>query len=225
MVMVDIMVISVLPIEVGDLGDLVRLVSNIRRERSVLISYRDSAGSNVLGFYLPPQVKDVQGIFVYTYSDTQTRVIAYSPNDGGKEVIKLGYVDSPVYMNVFVAYIDNVPHQFVSLNDLDVEVTEVNVNDLSSLVSIAYSTTYEGIMLPFAWYERDSNSLKLNIEVPSSNDERDHLLMFKLVLKNYVDLPFLEYNPRDGSYKYVNAPTDLTKKYLLITRVNKLFTL
>ena len=197
------MVLNVLPIEVSTLEDLVRLVSNIRRERSVLISYSINDGSNVVGFYLPPQVKDVHGVFVYAYVDEVSRVIAYSPNDGGQEVIKVGYVDSPVYMNIFIAKIDNIPHQFVRLDSLDVKVTNVSVKDLPSLISIAYSTTYEGIILPFAWYDKDSGSLKLNIEVPSSDDEQDHLLVFEYEVESSPEYPFIEYDPKNDDFKYV----------------------
>ncbi len=129
-------------------------------------------------------------------------------------------------MNIFVAKIKSSPHKFVNINDLDVKITEVDVEDLTSLVFIAYSTTYEGILVPFVWYELSTSTFKLSIEVPSGDDEEDHLLIFKYPV-NYEEVisPYLEFDPKTRVVKYVEAPVDLTKKYMLIVSANKLFTL
>jgi len=215
------MPIKVLSIQLSSLEDLVRLIADIRKERSVLISYKESEG-HVVGFYLPPQVKNIHGIFVYTIIDDPPSVISYSPNDGGSEVFRTEYTESPLYVNIFVSRLKKAPHEFGELKDVD--VVQVDVNDIRSLVHLAYSTSFEHLIVPFAWYLEAEKTFLINVEVPSSGDDEDNLLIFRY--KNVdmdVEKPYLVYNPKEDTIVFSDVPKDLSKKYVLIVKVKKFF--
>ncbi len=215
------MPIKVLPIQLSSLEDLVRLIADIRKERSVLISYKES-GKYVVGFYLPPQVKNIHGIFVYTSMNELPDIISYSPNDGGVEVFKTEYIESPLYVNIFVSKLAKSPHEFVELEDVD--VVKVDVNDIKSLIYLAYSTSFEHLIVPFMWYLEDENTFLINVEVPSSDDGEDNLLIFKFKNSDLnVEKPYLVYDPKEDSITFSEVPKDLSKKYVLIVKVKKFF--
>jgi len=215
------MSIKVLSIRLSTFMDLVRLIADIRKDRSVFISYKDFDGY-IVGFYLPPQVKNTHGIFVYAVVDKQPNIIAYSPNDGGVEVFKEEYVESPLYVNIFTSRLEKPPHETVELED--VNIVKVDISDIKSLVHIAYSTSFEHLVIPFAWYLEDEKVFLINVEVPSSGDDDDTLLIFRYRCTDIdVDKPYMAYNPKDDKVGFYDAPKDISKKYILIVKVRKFF--
>lgn len=214
------MSIKVLSIHLSSFMDLVRLISDIRKDRSVLLSYKDSDGY-IVGFYLPPQVKNTHGIFVYTMVDEQPNIIAYSPNDGGIEVFREEYVESPLYVNIFTSRLAKPPHETVELED--VNIVKVDIGDIKSLVHLAYSTSFEHLIIPFAWYLEDDRVFLINVEVPSSGDD-DTLLIFRYKCTDIeVEKPYMAYDPKNDEIGFYEVPKDISKKYVLIVKVRKFF--
>ena len=215
------MSIKVLPIQLSSLEDLTRLIADIRKERSVLISYKES-GKYVVGFYLPPQVKNVHGVFVYILADELFHVISYSPNDGGTEVFKTEYTESPLYVNIFVSKLENAPHEFGELEG--VNVVKVDVKDIKSLIYLAYSTSFEHLIVPFIWYIEDENTFLINVEVPTSDDGEDNLLIFRYKDSDFeIEKPYLVYDPKEDAISLSDVPKDLSKKYVLVVKVKQFF--
>ena len=214
------MPLKVLPVKVESINDLIRLTANIRKDRSVLISYEFN-DEYIVGFYLPPQVKNVHGVFVYSTVDDPPNVISYSPNDGGKEVSKYEYTGSPLYVNIFISRLNLPPHDFIDLKD--VEIVVVDVNDLKSLLYLAYTTTFEHLLVPFTWYLVNDNVFMINVEVPSGDDE-EYLLIFRYFDSDVPsDYPYLAYDPRTDDVSYAKVPKEMNVRYLLITRVKEFF--
>jgi len=210
------MAIKVIPIKVKGLKDLVRLVANVRRERSILLSI-EYGGDKYLGFYLPPQIKGVQGVFVYADVKESFKYVSYSPNDGGVEKIVFEYVDSPTYINIPVVSLSEHPHNFVSINDFDVDATVVSLKDMESIIHIAYSTTLENVLVPFVWYISDRREYVLNVDAPS-DDDKDYIIFFKYA-GDLPESPFIEFDPLTGEINFVDVARDVRKKYLLVVDV------
>lgn len=215
------MSIKVLPIQLSSLEDLIRLIADIRRERSVLISYKES-DKYLVGFYLPPQVKNIHGVFVYSVMNEIFNIISFSPNDGGAEIFRKEYVESPLYVNIFVSKLKKPPHTFGELEE--VNIVKVDVSDIKSLIYLAYSTSFEHLIVPFIWYLEDENTFLINVEVPSSDDEKDNLLIFRYKDSNLeVKKPYLVYDPKEDTISFSDVPKDLSKKYVLIVKVKRFF--
>ncbi len=212
------MAIKVIPVEVAGLIDVVRLVSNVRRERSLLLSIPRDGGYD-LGFYLPPQIKGLQGVYVYTRVDDFPSSLSYSPNDAGQEVLKEGFTDSPTYINIPVVEVSPSPHEFVDIKDFDVELITVSLRDLRSMVHVAYSTTLENVIVPFVWYLVDDGEYVLNVDAPS-DDDKDYILLFRLS-GEAPKSAFIEFDPIGESTSFVDVARDVTKKYLLVVNVVK----
>jgi len=209
--------IKALPVELSRIEDLVRLVADVRRERSVLLGYR-SGDVYELGFYLPPQMKDVQAVFVYVSVDDPPRIVSYSPNDGGREVIAYEYVDSPAYIPIPVVRLASSPHEYVERDGLGVNVVEVFVDDMVSLINVAYSTLMENVLIPFLWFIEDSSEYIVNVEAAS--DDEDYIVLFKY-RGSEPEAPFIEYDMPSSEYRYTDVVSDVTKRYVLTVRVKR----
>ncbi len=209
--------IKALPVELTRVDDLVRLVADVRRERSVLLGYESGDGYE-LGFYLPPQMKDVQAVFVYAKLGELPRIISYSPNDAGREVIIYEYVDSPAYIPIPVVRVATPPHEYVGRDGLKVNIVEVFVDDMASLINVAYSTLMENALIPFVWFIEGSSEYVVNVEAAS--DDEDYIVLFKY-RGEVPGSPFIEYDMSSDEYRFVDVVSDVTKRYVLAVRVGR----
>ncbi len=209
--------IKALPVELTRVDDLVRLVADVRRERSVLLGYESGDGYE-LGFYLPPQMKDVQAVFVYARLGELPRIVSYSPNDAGREVITYEYVDSPAYIPIPVVRVAAPPHEYVGRDGLKVNIVEVFVDDMASLINVAYSTLMENALIPFVWFIEGSSEYVVNVEAAS--DDEDYIVLFKY-RGEVPGSPFIEYDMSSDEYRFVDVVSDVTKRYVLAVRVGR----
>jgi len=207
------MPLKVLGMELASIYDVIRLLVNLKKEKSGLIAYKYNDEYHI-GFYFPPLVKKVNAVYAYTrLKEPPEKIYSYSPNDAGSEKLVYEYVESPNYINIVVGLLKRIPHIFINPIELEVDYDYVETMDLLSLISIAYTTHLENILIPFLWYDISSKEYILNVEA-SSNDERS-IILFTYKGESNAN-KYIEIDYKNMKYSFVSVPADVSKRYILV---------
>jgi len=215
---VFIMAFKVLGIKLRDVKDLIRLHVNLKRERLGLLSYRVNSAYHI-GFYFSPVIKEISAVFTYVEKEEKpSQILAYSISGENDDVIN-GYVDSPQYANIPVAFLNKSPHIFIDPDDVELSYDVVPVEDIMSLVSIALSTHIESAMIPFIWYDEKHESYVLNVE--ASSDDEEAMVIFTYGKEKYLGR-YVEVNYKEYNVEFVSRIRDISKRYIIVIRVEEL---
>ncbi len=210
---------KVLGVELTDLYELIRFNLNTKQDRVGLFTYRASDNIFHLGFYYPSFLKRVALAFIYiSLTSPPEKIYSYSNDLNGREVILYEPSDSPSFINIPVAYLRDIPHGFISLDEIEDSWKFIEVEDLRSLVTLGSTAYFETSDIPYIWYDVNRETYLLNIY--SSGDGIDMNLYFYWVGEYmgpyiYVSRDFNEVGASDNI-------RDVSKNYFLIVRSKEL---
>ncbi len=205
---------KVLGIELTDVYELIRFNLNTKQERAGLMTYKTGDVYHI-GFYYPSFLKKIVLAFIYIVSPSlPPPIYSYSNDYNGKEIVFPHPTESPSFINIPVAKLNDIPHDFASLEELEDNWRFIEVDGVESLIKLGSTAYFETSDIPYIWYDVDRRTYLLNIY--SSGDGIDANLYFYWV-GEYIG-PYI-YVSRD--YREVGASNnirDVSKNYFLVVK-------
>ena len=209
---------KVLGIELTDLYELIRFNLNVKQEKAGLISYKFNDGFH-LGFYYPSFLKKTFLSFIYiSIPNLPEKVYSYSNDSDGKEVIFPYPAESPAFINIPVAFLNESPHEFIALEDLEDSWEFIEVEDLRSLIILGATAYFETADIPYIWYDVEEKTYLLNIY--SSGDGVDTNLYF--YWKGNYKGPYIYISRDFREMGYSRNIRDVSRNYFLVIKARNL---
>lgn len=209
----------VLGIQLASLNDLIRLAISIKRERQSIIAFPVN-NRFVAGVYLPSFTKEISAVFPHVTLDFRPNSIYwYTSNDNGTESISDKMVKSTSYVPIMIAFLRDIPHEYIDLHELKCELTLKEIENLDSLVYLSLSLLDTWLYIPFVWYDIDKKTFVLTLEIGYREEYEGGLLILVLPYNNLdADDLFILYDQENNETKFSNGFCGVNYQYISIIK-------